>query len=302
MSISGEESKKIRKRVITKDILFAACTFPKNREETVDHYLSRITHVHLQGKRIGRIQCLESCDNLQVLYLYDNYIETIEGLSSLRGLKSLFLQNNLIKTISPISNPMLQKLRLDENEIDIVQGLENCEALEELSIAKQRIPIELRFDLNSLTVISKTLTFLDISGNLISSLAPIINLQRLEHLLCANNRITDLETLDVIRHFYYLTELNLKGNPCCKLYRYYDTVVGYASDSLRILDEAPLTAKNINSIRAVHVHRQKVVEKKIRDEESVHESGGVSAGKTLEDSNDYGRKDGGVDHWADIRF
>ena len=165
------DNKKTRK-VMTRELIFSATTFPKNRDETVEHYLSRITHVHLQSKRLGKIKGLELCDHLQNLYLYDNYIEVIENISNLKSLKSLFLQNNLIKSIPQLSNSTLLKLRLDENEIEVVEGLEMCDYLEELSVASQRITSPIRFDFNSLNAISRSLKYLDISGNNITSFKP----------------------------------------------------------------------------------------------------------------------------------
>jgi Leucine-rich repeat (LRR) protein len=315
MSIEGAGSSsvlstRLKARKMTKDLLLSGTTFPRHREESTDHYLGRITHLHLQSKRIRHIESLETSNNLQVLYLYDNYIEVIENLSHTKTLKCLFLSNNLITAMPPIANPNLEKLRLDENEIEIIQGLDECPKLQELSVAKQRIPAEMQFDYNSLRSIARTLTYLDVSGNNITTLAPLICLESLEHFLCTDNHLAELVDLEPLQAFRYLMELDLKGNPVCKVYRYSDTVIGYSAITLRLLDELPLTRKNIDSMRAVQMHRQKVQLLKsqpprAQGDDMSQDEDGLDARRTLEDSNDYRNEgshgdDGGG--WSDMQL
>jgi Leucine-rich repeat (LRR) protein len=300
-------SVRAKARKMTKELLLSGTTFPRHREESTDHYLGRITHLHLQSKRIHHIESLDTSNSLQVLYLYDNYIEVIENLSPLKTLKCLFLSNNLIATIPHFGNLNLEKLRLDENEIEIIQGLEDCPKLQELSVAKQRIPAELQFDYNSLRSIAGALTYLDISGNNISTLAPLICLENIEHFLCMDNHLAELVDLEPLQAFRYLVELDLTGNPVCKVYRYSDTVIGYSAITLRELDQLPLTRKNIDSMRAVQMHRQKVQLLKSRpprvDGDEMSQEDGLDARRTLEDSNDYrdGSGDGGGD-WEGLHL
>jgi Leucine-rich repeat (LRR) protein len=58
--------------------------------------LSKLTHLHLNGKRIQIIgeEMEKACKNLKVLYLFDNQIQRIEGLQSMRNLIQLSLYNN----------------------------------------------------------------------------------------------------------------------------------------------------------------------------------------------------------------
>lgn len=293
-----------RARKMTKELILSGTTFPRNRDETAEHYLDRITHLHLQCKKIRHIEGLEHSSNLQVLYLYDNYIETIENIDHIKTLKSLFISNNLITHIPELQNTNLDKLRLDDNEIEVVQGLEGLGKLQELSIATQRIQTELQFDYRSLQAICDTLRYLDVSRNNITTLAPLSCLGYLEHLICVDNKILDLIDLEPLSSFRYMEELNLKGNPVCKVYRYRDTLIGYSSSTLREVDELPLTGKKIESMRAVAMHRQKVEQKKSRSRASGDEGsldGGLDAKRTLEDSNDY-RNDGGGGNWSDLHL
>lgn len=146
-------------RKITLDLILASTSLSRTRQESNDSFLERITHLHLQNKRIRRINRLERCVNLKVLYLYDNMIEAIENLEFATKLQYLHLENNVIKAIPSLGLSNLVKLFLDENEISVVRGLESCTKLEELHIAKQRLPphTPLQFDRASLAAISQTL-------------------------------------------------------------------------------------------------------------------------------------------------
>jgi hypothetical protein len=57
-------SKKYRK--ITLDMILASTSLTRSSKETNETYLARVTHLHLQGKRIKAIEGLELCTNLKV--------------------------------------------------------------------------------------------------------------------------------------------------------------------------------------------------------------------------------------------
>jgi len=54
-------------RSITQDMLMASTSMARSRSETPDQYLERVTHFHLQAKRIKRIEGLEKCTNMKVI-------------------------------------------------------------------------------------------------------------------------------------------------------------------------------------------------------------------------------------------
>ena len=136
----GEKMRKISQQMVLR-----ATSLTKSSKETSEQYLQRVTHLHLQGKRIGKIENLEPCTNLKVLYLYDNAIEKIEGLDNATILQYLLLQNNKIQEVPTLAMPSLRKLYLDENEIEELTGLEECERLEELHLGKSPFPPPLPF-------------------------------------------------------------------------------------------------------------------------------------------------------------
>lgn len=60
----GRNQKKARK--INLDMILSATSLTRLSKENTDDYLERVTHLHLQGKRIRKIDGLESCTNLKV--------------------------------------------------------------------------------------------------------------------------------------------------------------------------------------------------------------------------------------------
>lgn len=210
--------------------------------ESTDAFLQRVTHLHLQGKRINKLENMDSCINVKVLYLYDNHIERIENLNFAGNLQYLQLQNNMISEIPSLSMPSLTKLYLDDNRIRYLSGLEKCTSLEELHIANQVIPeqVSLQFDTSSLAAICRTLMTLEISGTGIEILAPFTVLRSLRRLFCSNNRVVKIDEIKAMVALRHLSEASFKGNPCCASLRYRDHAISASSDSLLLLDDVPV--------------------------------------------------------------
>lgn len=56
-------------RKITLDTVLSATSLTRSTKETHEAYLARVTHLHLQNKRIKTIDGLEMCTNLKVKWL-----------------------------------------------------------------------------------------------------------------------------------------------------------------------------------------------------------------------------------------
>lgn len=227
-------------RKITLDMLLASTTLTKSSKETAESYLGRVTHLHLQGKKIKLIEGLELCTNLKVLYLYDNEIEFIGGLENQSILYYVYLQNNKIRDIGQLQMPALRKLYLDDNEIPIVSGLDVCNIMEVLSISRQRLPKfqSLKFDPISLRAIGTTLEVLEIAECGITVVSQFLVLRNLQRLIATNNQIADLNEAEAIMSLPKLEEVNFLGNPMCQLYKYRDVLVAAGPDCLILLDNA----------------------------------------------------------------
>jgi len=249
-----------KSRKITINMLLNATSLTKSSSESNESYLKRVTHLHLQGKRIRTIDNIDKCTNLKVLYLYDNQIEIIENLDFASNLQYLQLQCNNIKELPELPMSSLTKIYLDENEIAYTTGLENCGKLEELHISKQRLPsfTSLQFDPLSLNAISKTLQVLEISGNGISLLNPFAVLHNLRKLFAANNQVVDLAEIESIICLSKLAEAIFIGNPCSHILQYRDYVIGASSDALRVLDDLPVQKHQQVAIRGLMQHRRKL--------------------------------------------
>lgn len=250
--------KKFRK--LTMDMVLAATSLTRSSKESSEAYLQRVTHLHLQNKKLRVIEGLDLCTNLKVLYLYDNQIERIENLNFATILQYLYLRNNMIKDIPQLQMPNLKKLFLDDNEIKFVTGLTECAKLEELHLSRQRLPTftSLQFDRDSLNAISRTLEVLEISGCAISILSSFTVLFNLRKFLCQDNAIVDISEIERIVALPRLEDANFIGNPCCQFFKYRDILIGAASDAIQMLDEQPVLRHQQIAIRGLMEHRRKI--------------------------------------------
>jgi hypothetical protein len=256
MPIKKQQS--MRTTRITFDMLKAATTLTKSSSETPEAHMARVTHLHLQAKRIEKIEGLELCTNLKVLYLYDNCISKIENLDFTTNLQYLQLQNNNIKEIPPMPFPALIKLYIDENNVEYLTGLERCTRLEELRIARQRSQ-KISFDPRSLAAFSRTLMSLDISGNGIVDCSPFLVLRGLRKLLCANNKLENLDDMKDLMSLSYLGEIDFRGNPACSILKYRDHMISASSDALTILDELAVPKHQQVAIKGLMKHRRRIM-------------------------------------------
>ena len=269
----------LKPRRITQDMVLRATSLTKSSKESIEQYLQRVTHLHLQDKRIKRIENLDSCTNLKVLYLYDNRIEAIDNLEFAGIMKYLYVQNNKIKEIPSLQMPTLRKLYLDENEIEYVSGLEECTELEELHVRDQRLPSfpGLSFDPASLNVLGRCLQVLEISGNCIQFLRPFGVLHRLRKLFAANNNVTDLAEVAAVIGLEHLEEAAFAGNPCASALKYRDEAIGASSDSLKLLDGLHIQRHQQIAIRGLVEHR-----KKCGFASAIKDTSGAQAGGTAD--------------------
>lgn len=256
--MSSQAPKKYRK--LNLDLVLSSTSLTRSSKETHEGYLARVTHLHLQNKNIRRIQGLELCTNLKVLYLYDNQIDIIQGLEHATILQYLYLHNNKIKDVPMLEMPSLKKLYLDENELSVVMGLNVCENLEELHVASQRLPsyTSLQFDPDTMQAICRTLQVLEISNNAISNLNQFSMLFNLRKMLCKDNAVMDLAEVECIVSLPRIEECNFIGNPCCLLLKYRDITIGSSSDTLVKLDEVEIPSHQHVGITGLMEHRRKI--------------------------------------------
>lgn len=166
-------------REITLETLVHATGLTVGKNESLAHFLKRVTHLTLNGdalsatgkvpggsnnnssrsKAIRRIQNLHHCPNLKVLYLYNNEIEEIGPIDAdVPQLSHLYLQNNRIGAMQGLAGlHQLEKLYLSGNRIVRLEGLaSDCAALQELHMSNQALApdVTFSFDPNSLYAIA----------------------------------------------------------------------------------------------------------------------------------------------------
>ncbi|GAB1610748.1 hypothetical protein Ahia01_001361200 [Argonauta hians] len=217
----------------------------KKRDETLLHYLQRLSHLHLESKHLTHIDCdLSVCPQLSVLYLYDNQLTTFPNLSKNLNLTHLYLQDNLIRNIPDLSSlSQLMKLYLSENCITVVEGLKQLTELRELYVDKQKLPPgeKLLLDPRSIRAIGASLQVLNISSNRLTSLTELQALHQLTRLYASDNRLTKLNDIAAaLCNMKRLVTLELQHNPVCNVKRYRDKVIVMVK-TLETLDDKAIS-------------------------------------------------------------
>ncbi|KAF6020576.1 PPP1R42 [Bugula neritina] len=212
----------------------------KKRDEEMDHYLKRLTHLYLEDKCIDDVgEDLSLCKNLSVLYLYDNKISKIPDLTQNYCLTHLYLHNNHLTEMSNLNLlRKLTKLYLGGNSITVVEGIDKLEHLEEFHIENQQLPAgeKLLFDPRSLNAISRSLRVLNVSGNRLDSIKEFSVILNLHQFMASDNSLNDMkEVATLLCQWRQLHRLDLDGNPLCHKAKYRDRII-IMSNSLDVFD------------------------------------------------------------------
>lgn len=259
---------------LTVDLIAKSNLHVKNRrDEPLEQYLRKLTHINFSNKNIDEIDDLSACKNLSVLYLYDNNITRIHNLGFAFNLTHLYLQNNNIMHIANLSLLQnLSKLYLGGNCISVVEELEGLTELRELHLENQRLPLgeKLLFDPRTLQSLKKSLIVLNIKKNNIDEIKELACLENLNQFMAEENQIHDIKELEyVLNQWPRLWYLNLSGNPVCQKAKYRDKIM-VMSTSLEILDgkEVNNTARQfLLNWKAFREARKNNAKDKIDDQE-----------------------------------
>ncbi|XP_078254823.1 protein phosphatase 1 regulatory subunit 42 isoform X4 [Rhinoraja longicauda] len=215
---------------LTVDLVAKSNLHIKNRrDEPLEQYLKKLTHINFSNKNIDEIDDLSACKNLSVLYLYDNNITRIHNLGFALNLTHLYLQNNNIMHIANLSLLQhLSKLYLGGNCISVVEELEGLTELRELHLENQRLPLgeKLLFDPRTLQSLKKSLIVLNIKKNNIDEIKELACLENLNQFMAEENQIHNIKELEyVLNQWPKLWYLNLSGNPVCQKAKYRDKIM-----------------------------------------------------------------------------
>ncbi|KAJ3229641.1 hypothetical protein HDU81_005207 [Chytriomyces hyalinus] len=244
---------------MTHETIEHGSTQKRSKNETLDAFLRRLTHVSLVGKGIAAIQGLEVCRNLTVLYLYENNISRIEGLQACTALVRLYLQHNQIEEISGLDVGLerLTELHLAGNKISHVSGLHQLPSLECLHLDGQRITEPLTFDGECTNYVGNSLRILTASGCNIEELNTLAGLTYLEELDLFRNNISNWEELQYfLGSCTQLRSLNVNANPVASIVKFRQKAI-LAGQCLETLNEKDIPSVEREFLFNMHSAKQK---------------------------------------------
>jgi len=223
-SISAQRAEAQRgPQPLSREVVLAATTLQRASRESIDQYLNRITHLQLQGQKLGPNfgPGLQPVPSLTVMYAYDNLFTSLDGVQVSKRLQLLYLQNNRLTSLKGLEHlTHLRVLHLGHNRLSKIDHLDNCKQLEELHVSHQRfvssdLPVSGCLDFCPRTVhaIAPSLRVFRAAGcNLRSteSLAPLQNLQQLD---LSENSLQQVKDLRHLLTGRFLAKIFLTGNP-----------------------------------------------------------------------------------------
>ena len=130
---------------------FAECFFKHNNEPTPTELaqLYSAPAIRMAGPsapypnmsfQLNNLSGLVGLDNLRIVVVTHQLVETIRELKSLPQLTSLFLSNNIITSLEGIENlTQLSQLYVQSNKIESIQEVRNLVNLKELYVNDNRI-------------------------------------------------------------------------------------------------------------------------------------------------------------------
>lgn len=281
-------------RIINTEMMLQHTSKIQGRNETQAQFLPRVSHLHLQRKRLSQISStVHVMPNLRTCYFYENFLTKIENLEGLRSLTHLDVSSNLIATLPhkgkgwPLG--VLKKIVLDGNLLTRIENLENAISLEELCVSNQRMPpanweeikmavassssssssaqqqlphpvqpLPLDFCPSTLRALSRTLKVLHATRCRLVHVAFLSELVSLEELDIKDNFVESLDECIPLASMPRLKKLDLRNNPVTKIYSYFEVMGGAANDRLVLLDDKPVPKQHVAALRGLarHKHQQ----------------------------------------------
>jgi hypothetical protein len=246
---------------LTKPLLAAhsVCGSRPYKGEGMDHFLARITHLHLQERGLMKLGALGSgcCPMASHVYTYDNKLETLEGLSACGYLTHLYVQNNLLRSVEEICTlKRLQKLYVSNNHLSSLEAIGALgSSLVELHCSSQRPAGGEAFDLAPEHIARLDgLEVLSLADNALADASPLAALRSLAKLDLSRNCLPSPSTVaPVLQSNAALTSLDLTGNPVANSRHALDALMVQAPPGLRELNGRELLVGEQTYLR--HLHR-----------------------------------------------
>lgn len=230
-----------------------------------DNYLNHIQSLDLSENKFKYFGDIVNIKNLEQLSFSSNCFQRIfhaedlsDNLKILTKLKVLHLdQNNISKlqTLQLHLLPSLVELRLQNNKLTHIQGLDSLTNLELLDLSYNKIT---SISTHSL-IGQQKLKFLSLAYNRIKELTHISKLESLEFLDISFNSIHSLQNIKNMESLKHLTTFKCTGNPVCKRNVYQHFFVSHIP-SLKSIDEKILSSDDKEmSIQTMQTHNKKLL-------------------------------------------
>mmetsp|Transcript_156846 Transcript_156846/g.277021 ORF Transcript_156846/g.277021 Transcript_156846/m.277021 type:complete len:384 (-) Transcript_156846:273-1424(-) len=247
---------------LTKEVLLACTSVIRKKGENDDNFLRRLTHLQLQGLRLGpALTKLQLVTGVCVLYVYDNLISSLEGFENLRRLQQLYLQNNRLTSLVGLEGlTNLKKLHAGNNAILKIDGLAGCHSLEELHVPNQRLPADfaLQFCPETIVSLASSLLVLNAASNYIQDavcLEPLHNLQTLD---LADNELQQMQNVSaLLAGAPGLVRLQLRGNRLAIQERRYRHTVVLLASAIEEIDGTAVLPQERDFVRRLEDQKRK---------------------------------------------
>ncbi|XKL61925.1 hypothetical protein PGB90_001758 [Kerria lacca] len=207
---------------------------------------------------------ISQLSNMKVLYLHNNLLETVSNLSGLRNLTYLYLQWNRISSIDSLNNlSNLTNIYLGYNSIEILKGLKGMPQLKVLHIQRQKLlpnNVNLTFDPETISELSKSLLEINVSDNNIKSINELRSLHNVIHVNVSDNLINNLnDVCNTIQQWKKLKKLEIKRNPLEKNKKYECEIIASAFDLENINGKQICVTTRIflQSLKIIKLKREK---------------------------------------------
>lgn len=232
--------------VLTGAMIDRATNRGRSDIESRAEFLEKVTHLHLQDKKLTEVDELSQCHSLEVVYLYSNQIASLntKALSrSAASLTQLYLQNNELTSLAALESLRnLRILHVGGNPLSVIDSLHNMKQLKELSVSNLKPappdaeesdeasgtaegkveagPVALSgrvyFSRETSETLMTTLEVLDVSANHLTSLAPFAVMSNLRELVAVRNDVEFPSVVRLLNDCWGLVNLDLRENPVVK--------------------------------------------------------------------------------------
>ncbi|XRB06100.1 U2 small nuclear ribonucleoprotein A [Pycnococcus provasolii] len=209
---------------VTEELASSASAANGARGTPTPEWWASVHEICIEHRNIRRLQNLQAMGYAcRRVSFCDNDIARIENLETLTH---------------------LEELSLEDNRIELIEGLGQCALLRRLDLGRNCIR---RID-DSLMHLDR-LTQLSLEDNMLTSLAGLEHLTALMELYVGNNRINACRELQTLKKLPRLIILDLMGNPLCSDEKYRLYAVFHLA-RLKVLDGVSIETAEISAAKS----------------------------------------------------